>query len=703
MPWVNVPYATVSESVNETTEDGFENLDFAGDDFLGLQTAEGFDVVYENDQSGQRRVKIVKVENTKGKEKEPKKEVKRNSKDSKETRQLVSKKRPAETHDDDIGATLQVAREQALLEEDDAGDDGNEAADAAAPGWASFPLHATLKTAMAKLNFAKPTDVQAAALPLALGSDTSPPRDVVGVAQTGSGKTLAYALPVLQYILERGAQDENDARPLDALVLTPTRELALQVCTHMRAVIDAGGRFANVAAVCGGMSVQKQQRVLQQHGGAHIIVATPGRLWDLLQHDDALALRVRRSRFLVIDEADRMIEAGHFAEMDAILRMVRRTKGAVADANPDMQTFVYSATMTKALQTNLKRAPWRKKQRRVAEPSNTLEDLLARVDFRDDEPAVVEMATQRHVADTLHETKIECVASDKDAYLYYLLLRYPGRTLVFLNAIDGVRRLVPLLSLLNIPAYPLHGQLQQQQRLKNLDRFRRANNAVLLATDVAARGIDIQGVDHVVHFQLPRTADTYVHRAGRTARAGHIGVSIALIEPGELRLWHDIWCTLGRHDTVPPMPVEYAFLTPIRERLSLARQIDSLSHAQTKESHDDAWLKNLARDADLEYESDASDPDGDVDATQRRRARKQTRAGPSAAKLGTLKEKLKTLLARPLQARGTSQKYLTSNTRPDFVQALLDGRHAPHMLGVTSSSVHADMAVPKSRTKRQRT
>ena len=126
-----------------------------------------------------------------------------------------------------------------------------------------------------------------------------------------------------------------------------------------------------------------------------------------------------------------MIEAGHFAEMDLLLQMVRRTKGAAADANPDMQTFVYSATMSKALQTNLKRALWRKKQRREAEPSNTLDDLLARVDFRDAEPVVIEMATQRHVADTLYEAKMECVGQDKDAYLYYILLRYPGRTLVF--------------------------------------------------------------------------------------------------------------------------------------------------------------------------------------------------------------------------------------------------------------------------------
>ena len=684
VPWVTMPYTFASESVNETTDDGFEGLDMADDDFLGLQTAEGFDVVYETDETGNRRAKIVKLNET-NKRKQKQKEA-----PIKPYPAEPIKKRKVDD-DEDVGAMLQAARERGILEQDDTGDDGKEDADASAPGWAPYALHPVLKKAMVALGFNTPTDVQAATLPPSLGTDAMPPRDVVGVAQTGSGKTLAYALPILQYILENTAHSQDPARSLEALVLTPTRELALQVCSHIRAVVEAGGRFANVAAICGGMSVQKQERVLLQHGGAHIVVATPGRLWDMIKHDDALALRVRRTRFLVIDEADRMIEAGHFAEMDLLLQMVRRTKGAAADANPDMQTFVYSATMSKALQTNLKRALWRKKQRREAEPSNTLDDLLARVDFRDAEPIVIEMATQRHVADTLYEAKMECVGQDKDAYLYYILLRYPGRTLVFVNAIDGVRRLVPLLTLLGIPAYPLHGQLQQQQRLKNLDRFRRAPHAALLATDVAARGIDIQGVDHVVHFQVPRSADTYVHRAGRTARAGREGVSIALIEPSELRLWRAIWQALERQDTVPTMPVEYTFLTPIRERLALARDIDALSHAQTKESHDDHWLRSLAREADVEYESD-EEPDPDANVSHHRRH------SSTKARVAQLKAQLAHMLSRPLQARGMSQKYLTSTTRPGYVHALLEGRHAPHMLGMTRSKIHDDMSAKKQRT-----
>lgn len=719
VPWVSVPLASASERVNETTDDAFRMSDLEGDDFLGLQMVEGFDVEQESDATGQhKRVRLVKakpkkrsapskaapaLESTSAADDSavedgapPKKKAKAAKKEPLERQESVTAHEPT---DGDIDAALQAAREQGLLEDDDAGDDESLALDEKLPGWASLPLHPFLKKALLKLKFLQPTAVQAQALPPSLGVD-GPVRDVVGIAQTGSGKTLAYGLPILQYIAENTANSMDKDRPLEALVLAPTRELALQVTTHLRAVIEAGGRFANVAAVCGGMSMQKQERVLEQHGGAHIVVATPGRLWDMLKQNDHLALRVRRARFLVIDEADRMVEAGHFAEMDAILGMVRRTKGAVVDANEEMQTFVYSATMSKSLQTNLKKAHWRRKQRK-AEASNTLDDLLSRVDFRTEEPLVVELVPERHVAETLWEAKIECLTKDKDLYLYYILLRYPGRALVFVNSIDHVRRILPLLTNLGIAAYPLHGQLQQQQRLKNMDRFKKNAQSVLLATDVAARGIDIPGVDQVVHFQLPRTADTYVHRAGRTARAGHTGISIALIEPKEQRLWRDIWRQLQRDDTVTTLPVEYSFLAPIRERLALAREIDSVMHTQNKASYDNAWLRNLAEEAQIAYDSDDSDPDRDVSS-------KRKRTG-SHAQLARLKQRLADLLARPLNARGISQKYITSSARPGFVQALLHGEStcdsltsdAPNMLGLRSSTAQADIAA--SQKKRQRT
>ncbi|WFC93734.1 RNA helicase [Malassezia brasiliensis] len=596
-----------------------------------------------------------------------------------------------EADDLDVNEALAQARTQGLLLDDDSGDDGQERADAQLPGWRDFPLLAPIKRALHALSFATPTDVQAKTLPLSLGLD-GPPRDVVGVAETGSGKTLAYGLPVLQYICQTADTDGGPDRPLEALVLTPTRELALQVTQHLRAVSAAGGHFARVATVCGGMSVQKQQRLLEQRGGAHIVVATPGRLWDVLKQDDAFARRVRQARFLVIDEADRMVETGHFAEMDAILRMVQRTPGPLP-ANDAMQTLVFSATMAKALQQNVRKKQWRKK-RRAVEPTNTLDDLLSRVDFRDAEPAVVELVPERRVAANLLEAKIECVNKEKDTYLYYLLMRYPGRTLVFLNSIDGVRRLTPILSALDLDVYPLHGQLQQQQRLRNLDRFRselHGRSKVLLATDVAARGIDVEGIDHVVHFQVPRTADAYVHRSGRTARAGHHGISVVLVEPSEQHMLQLIWKALQRTDALATLPIEYTLLDAIRTRLALAKEIDQLQHRHEKASHEDAWIRKLANEADLDLESDSDAEE------QRDRASAKRPPSKSDARLAALRAELRAQLARPITPRGVSQKYLTSGVRPDVVQRLLQGDK--EVLGIKRSTAHADLSAKKKRRR----
>ena len=164
---------------------------------------------------------------------------------------------------------------------------------------------------------------------------------------------------------------------------------------------------------------------------------------------------------------------------------------------------------------------------------------------------------------SLRESQIECLSADKvgrlclptqhrsqptpqDTYLYYFLLRYPGRSLVFLSSIDGIRRLVPLLDLLELKTYPLHSQLEQKQRLKNLERFKSTPNSVLLATDIAARGLDIPSVDHVIHYQIPRSADTYVHRNGRTARAMRQGFSLIMCAPDERKVLRALLTSLGR-------------------------------------------------------------------------------------------------------------------------------------------------------------
>lgn len=333
---------------------------------------------------------------------------------------------------------------------------------------------------------------------------------MVGVAETGSGKTLAYALPILQDIL-RVSHDDGKKRQLAALILCPTRELALQVRQHVGDIIykasvppasaSSGEKVkhtprVNIITICGGMSVQKQKRLLTASYGVDIIVATPGRLWDMIEEDENLGKQIKGASFLVLDEADRMIENGHFAELDSIVSLTRRKaqkgKGkqvakqafedefenpeASLDAYPvreNMKTYVFSATMSKELQRNVKSLSKRSNAAFASEEKGhmgALGDLLAKLDFRDDDPTVIDLTPEGGVVKSLQEVQIDCLLTEKDAYLYYFLLRYPGRTLVFLSSIDAIRRLQPLLQLLELNVAVLHSGMQQRARLKALDR-----------------------------------------------------------------------------------------------------------------------------------------------------------------------------------------------------------------------------------------
>ncbi|KAF8438991.1 P-loop containing nucleoside triphosphate hydrolase protein [Boletus edulis BED1] len=570
------------------------------------------------------------------------------------------------------------------------------------PKWRPFNLQPHLLQVLHMKSFTTPTPIQSRALPFALSN-----RDIVGVAETGSGKTLAYGLPILHRILSQPRRP-SQKRSLQALILAPTRELALQVSDHLsafsRAVSGAlkeepqevdlskvevqastkckGQESKNrntldlplvsVAVLVGGMSAQKQRRILDR--GVDVLIATPGRLWDTLEEDEILAQQVRNLKVLVLDEADRMIEAGHFAEMDNILRLtVRQSKqdeiepelkaqesNASPPPNDNMQTFVFSATLSKDLQRNLKRRSRPKPRKNGnSKPLSTLDDLLLRLDFRDPTPEIIDLSPEGGAVSTLQESKVECLASEKDAHLYYFLLRYPGRSLVFLSAIDGIRRLAPLLELLGLKAFPLHSQLEQRQRLKNLDGFKSTPNSILLATDIAARGLDIPAIDHVIHYQVPRSADVFIHRNGRTARAMHNGFSLLMCSPDERRTVRALFSSLGRQDTdIPDITIELTLLDHLKERIRLARQIDVQHHRDKKQNHERRWLKEAAEAMEIELDSDimsGSDDEGRATKHERKRINGQTAVS---------RAELKEMLSRPLIARGVSTRYITSGSRP---------------------------------------
>ncbi|KAL5499261.1 MAK5 [Sanghuangporus vaninii] len=585
------------------------------------------------------------------------------------------------------------------------------------PGWSEFSLHPRLCSALHRQNFLSPTPIQKKSLPPALKG-----KDVIGVAETGSGKTLAYGLPILQYLLEK--KRSSNARTLQALIIAPTRELSLQVASHLNDCVadpekESGKRHqaVRIGTVVGGMAVQKQLRVLER--GVDILVATPGRLWELIEENDSLSQQIKSLRFLVLDEADRMIETGHFAELDNIVRLTTRQmrtaqtdeasstdiKGVREDSerkqqDDPLQTFIFSATLSRDLQQNLKRSKRTpsKIRSKGGKPISTLDELVSKLDFRDPEPEVIDLSPKGGVVSTLQESQVECLSADKDVYLYYFLLRYPGRSLVFVSSIDGIRRLLPLCELLQLHAYPLHSQLQQRQRLKNLDRFKSIPNSILIATDVASRGLDIPSVDHVIHYQIPRSADVYIHRNGRTARASRSGFSLIMCAPDERRILRALLASLDRvgENEIPHMPIELDLLDNLKERVQLAKRIDAATHKVKKEKHERNWFKEAAEAMEIELDSDldASISILDEDAPSKRRNESEEKHQVQA-----LKTELKGLLSRPLIAKGVMKKYITSGAR-SVVPELLNSNGADKMLGYKRGDARSDLVGVKSSTER---
>jgi ATP-dependent RNA helicase RhlE len=337
-------------------------------------------------------------------------------------------------------------------------------------------VHATLQ-----VGFGAPTPVQAAVLPAVLQG-----RDVWASAQTGSGKTAAFALPLLQASMER---PNERPRPIRALILAPTRELVMQIGDVFRDLSRHASAQTLTRVVFGGVSTNPQMMALR--GGADIVVATPGRLLDLIGKN---ALHLRAVRTLVLDEADRLLDGGFGEELERVL-----------DLLPDVrQTLLFSATFPPAI-------------RRLAEA--VLRDPL-RIDIPvspESEPDIEERAIEVDRPRRTHLVRHLVDASSG------------GRALIFVATSYSTEHVAEKLRALGVSAAALHGQLSQGARTRVLTAFREGTTRVLVATDIAARGLDIQDLPLVVNYDLPRSAADYVHRIGRTGRAGERGVAISLV------------------------------------------------------------------------------------------------------------------------------------------------------------------------------
>ncbi len=308
-------------------------------------------------------------------------------------------------------------------------------------------------------------------------------RDVLVQSPTGSGKTLAFGVPLVDLV-------KADSRRPAALVLVPTRELAIQIVSELRDL--AASRALGIAEVYGGVGIEKQSRLAAR---AHIVVATPGRLEDLLNRR---ALTLEHVRVLVLDEADRMLDMGFKPAVD---RIVARTP-------KDRQTLFASATLEGAAGKQA-RSYTRDARRHVHE--HRAEDV-GEVNHR-----FVHLA---------HQAKVDALVNElRDAER--------GRTLVFVRTKRGADRLVKRLQKHSLAAVAMHGNKSQPQRQKALARFARGDIDTLVATDVAARGIDVEDITHVVNFDAPGDRDAYVHRVGRTARAGRDGTGVSFVLPDQ--------------------------------------------------------------------------------------------------------------------------------------------------------------------------
>ncbi len=339
---------------------------------------------------------------------------------------------------------------------------------------------------------------------------------MIGTAQTGSGKTLAFVLPIVQALLER-------PRPGFGLVLAPTRELAVQTGKTFEA-------FAGIAlrstVLVGGMDMVAQTIALGKR--PHVVVATPGRLLDHLEKTKGFSLK--QLRYLVIDEADRLLDMDFGPVLEKILRHLPG-----GDAR---RTMLFSATMSSKVES-LQRASLRDPVRVSAGPSLSGPDAGATT-----------------VA-TLKQNMLLVPQMHKDATFVYLLNEFAGRTMiVFVRTVTDTQRLALLVRALGFAAMPMNGRLSQSQRLAALNKILSGARTILIATDVAARGLDIPNVSVVINYDVPQDSDTYIHRVGRTARAGKSGQAITLLTQYDFQIFMAIERAIGLERQIAPLPCD---------------------------------------------------------------------------------------------------------------------------------------------------
>lgn len=347
--------------------------------------------------------------------------------------------------------------------------------------FSGFGLSPKLLHSLARMKFNEPTPIQAKAIPFALEG-----RDILGSAQTGTGKTGAFGIPIISKLMENPEAS--------ALVLTPTRELAAQVMATMQQLIPVPN--IKTALLIGGEPMPRQFRQLQAH--PRLIVGTPGRINDHLQRG---SVKLANVRFLVLDETDRMLDMGFGVQIDRILQHVPQER----------QTMLFSATLPQGI---------------VKLSGKYLKN-----------PERVSVGSAVAAAPNIRQELIQTSDGEKGAQLLKILAESKGSTIIFVKTKYGTEKLADRLAKQNFRADAIHGDLRQSRRDKVIQGFRDKKFQVLVATDIAARGLDVPHIETVINYDLPQCPEDFIHRIGRTARAGSSGLAISFITPSDKQKW----------------------------------------------------------------------------------------------------------------------------------------------------------------------
>lgn len=639
---------------------------------------------------------------------------------------------PEEENNDELNTKIfqQVIDHEKILEQDL---DNDIDYSIAVPKWLELgcEINKHVLNRIIDQKFKEPSEIQKEVLPLIISKNAN----VIGKANTGSGKTLAYSIPILNELFEQMAngQIHKSEDPI-GIIFTPTRELATQVTKVMKSFIPKNLNENVVLPITGGLAIQKQERLLLNYpksGNGKIIITTPGRFLEILGKNKELVVKFSKIKYLVLDEADRLLQDGHFDEFIKIYELLYNKNKEILKKTKDLkfwQTLIFSATFQLDLFNKLENGYSKNyiKKDLTDEKEQIIQHLMAKIHFNS-KPLFIDCNPTNHLLPSLKELKVECLPMERNLYLYYILTVFPENSIIFTNSIETCKKLHVFLNNLNIDNHIIHSKMLQKKRLQNLENFTgKVNNkkdgkpTVLIASDVAARGLDIPNIKHVIHYHLPKTADTYIHRSGRTLRGKtqDQGFSLMILSPQEAmgplrKLRKTLSGSAGEpttkkmkwQNTIDSMLIQDDLVSQLKGRVELANELTEHEISNKSVKKDDSWLKQAANDLGID-DGDSDDEmnaknllefvNGKKDHHLKRNQSKKFSKIKDSNEISKLKYELKQSLSTPIRYN-MRQKYLTSGL-VNYADQIVKNKGHESVMGLQKMNL-ADASKKKNKKK----